>query len=179
MLGLGNWRCDRFCTPSLSSIPQPGRLVGFEALRVLDGLMAGQALPDHPILIETPPVVVRESTSRPDLPDERLWRAHEFIVEHACQGITTDDVLPLVQLSLPTFHQRFAALYGRTPGAEIRRVKLERAQYYLRTTTLSVARVAELCGYDDPANFTSFFSRESGQSPTAYRRQQAGKTTER
>ena len=122
-------------------------------------------------------MVVRESTSRLDEPEDRLRRAHEFIVEHACEGITVDDVLPLVQLSLPTFHQRFVARYGRTPGAEIRRVKLERAQYYLRTTTLSVSRVAALCGYSEHAKFTNFFKRASGQPPTAYRQQQAGKTT--
>jgi len=142
-------------------------------------LMAGQALPDHPIVIETPPVVVRESTSRPDLPDERLRRAYEFIVEHACQNITVDDVLPLVQLSLPTFRQRFVAQYGRTPGAEIRRVKRERAQHYLRTTTFDVTRIAKLCGYDVPADFAHFFKRETGQTPTAYRRQrtrQAGRS---
>ena len=77
--------------------------------------------------------------------------------------------MQMVTVSLPTFHKQFVAVYGRTPGAEIRRVKLERAQYYLRMTKPSICRMSELCGYGQHAKFSNFFKRETGQSPLAYR----------
>lgn len=169
VLGMGDYTVARYCHPQLSSIPQPGELIGFEAMGVLEGMMAGIPPPQRQTGVVPPPVVVRESTRDDNHADEQMRRVHEFIVEQACRGITVEDVLRLVPLSLPTLHKRFEALYGRTPGAEIRRIKVERAQYYLRTTNLSITRVAELCGYNQHAKFSNFFRRETGITPTACR----------
>lgn len=170
VLGLGNHRGARLCKPTLSSISQPAEIIGYEAMRVLVGLMAGQALPDHPIVITTPPVEARESTSNPELVRTPLQRAYEYLVAHACQGVKVQDLLRLARMSHPTFRERFVAKYRRTPGAEIRRIRLERAQYYLRTTGYSMTRIAELCGFESPTEFSHFFRRGCGQPPTRYRR---------
>ncbi len=169
VLGLGDYTVAHYCRPHLSSIPQPGDLIGFEALRVLDGLMAGRELAKRLVAIPPPPVVVRESTRGAGSADDRMRHIHDFLVEHACRGIKVDDLLRLAGVSLPTLHKQFGAVYGRTPGAEIRRVKVERAQHYLRTTALTVTRVAELCGYNQYRKFVNFFKRELGQTPSAYR----------
>lgn len=169
VLGLGDYTVARYCHPQLSTIPQPGELVGFEAMGVLEGIINGQPPAQRQIGIPPPPVVVRESTLGSNPADEQMRRVHEFIVEHACRGISVDDVLRLVPMSLPTLHKRFEALYGRTPGAEIRRIKVVRAKYYLRTTNFSISRVAELCGYDQQGKFANFFKRETDTTPSAYR----------
>ncbi len=170
VLGTGNFRESHFCRPSLSSIPAPGDLIGFEAMRVLDAMMAGQSPAQRHIAIAPPPVIARESTRGAQPTDAQLEQAHQFIVEHACQGITVDEVLRLLPFSLPTFHKRFAAKYGRTPGAEIRRLRTEQARYYLQTTTLTITRVGQLCGYDQHSKFANFFKRETGLTPSEYRR---------
>ena len=59
ILGMGDYALARQCRPPLSSIPQPGDLIAFEAMRILDNLMAGRA-PVHPLTeLPTPPVVER------------------------------------------------------------------------------------------------------------------------
>ena len=169
VLGLGDYTVARYCRPQLSSIPQPGELIGFEAMRVLDGMMAGQQPAQRRILIYPPPVVVRDSTRTIVKGDPQMSQLHDFIVEHACRGISMDNVMKLASMSLPTLHRRFRAVYGRTPSEEIRRIKTEKAKYYLRTTTLSITRIAELCGYNQQATFNVFFKRETKMTPSSYR----------
>lgn len=169
VLGLGDYSVTRYCQPQLSSIPQPGELIGFEAMRILDAMMDGHPPAQRIISILPPPIVIRDSTRLTEPAGNPVSLAYQFISDQACQRITVDDVLRIAQMSLPTLHKRFMAAYNITPGAEIRRVKLERAQYHLRTTTLSIARIAELCGFDTQANFANFFKRETGQSPSRYR----------
>jgi AraC-like DNA-binding protein len=48
-------------------------------------------------------------------------------------------------------------------------VRLELARTYLASTTLPVAEIAALLGYDDPANFRRAFKRMQRQSPADYR----------
>ena len=170
VLGLGDYPVARYCQPPLSTIPQPGELIGFEGMRVLHGLMSGQAPAQRRIAIAPPPIVVRDST-RPtaSAADESMNHVHDFMVQRACQGLTAEDILKLVPISLPTLNKRFLAVYGTTPGSEIRRIKTEQAQHYLKTTTLSIAHVGRLCGYDHPAKFANFFKRESGMSPSQSR----------
>ena len=169
VLGLGDYTVARYCNPPVSSIPQPGDMVGFEAMRVLDDIMSGNPPEDTRIVIAHPPVVARESTHVVSPQKELIQHVHDFMVEHACQGITVENVLQIANISLPTLHKRFTAAYGCTPGTEIRRIKIERAQFYLRTTSMTITRVGQLCGFDQQAKFANFFKRETGMTPSAYR----------
>ena len=169
ILGMGDYPVARYCRPQLSTLPQPGEVIGFESLRLLDAIMAGHPPESLIIKVPSPPIIERGST-RVDAPDDdSLEQAHAFIEEHACQGIVVDEVLKITSLSLPTFNKRFVAKYGVTPGVAIRRVKVARAQYYLRTTGLSITRIADLCGFNQPAKFSNFFKRETGQTPSFFR----------
>ena len=50
--------------------------------------------------------------------------------------------------------------------------RLLEAKRCLLYTNMSVAIVAERCGFEDPAYFSRFFSRATGKSPLAYRKSQ-------
>lgn len=52
---------------------------------------------------------------------------------------------------------------------QIRRVRIERAQELLLSTSMGVRQIAEACGYDDPKYFMRVFKRFSGLTPTRYR----------
>lgn len=60
---------------------------------------------------------------------------------------------------------------GTTYQVQVDRVRLQRAQSLLRTTTLSMAQIADALGYADAANFTRAFRRWTGASPSTYREQ--------
>jgi LacI family transcriptional regulator len=178
VLGLGDYAVARWCHPHLSTIPQPGDLIGFEAMRVLDGLMTHPGQAPRTTALHPPPVVARGSTRAVFTANEQMQQVHDYIAEHACRGMTAEDLLRVVPVSMPTLDKRFMALFGRTPAAEIRRVKLEKARFYLRETSLSVTRVANLCGFDQHVNFDNFFKRNTSLTPTDYRAKVARATSQ-
>lgn len=179
VLGMCDYRIASCCSPSLSSIPQPGELVGYEALRLLDGLLHGRRLRRNLVELPSPAPLLRSSTGGALLVDQRLQRIRDLIAERACQGLRVTDLLPSAGVSQHTFSKQFSATFGRTPGAEIRRVRAERAKMYLRTTTLGIERIAELCGFTGYSAFCNFLRREVGVSPRDYRTPFARRRRER
>lgn len=61
-----------------------------------------------------------------------------------------------------------------SPLALLNARRLLEAKRNLLYTSMSVATVAESCGFADPAYFSRFFARATGKSPRAYRRRQSG-----
>jgi AraC family transcriptional regulator, transcriptional activator of pobA len=58
---------------------------------------------------------------------------------------------------------------GSSPIALLNARRLLEAKRSLLYTSMSVALIAESCGFPDPAYFSRFFARSTGQSPRAYR----------
>jgi AraC-like DNA-binding protein/quercetin dioxygenase-like cupin family protein len=63
----------------------------------------------------------------------------------------------------------FQRALGVTPLQCLTAMRMEKAAELLRDGKLSVAAIAERCGYNDPYYFSRQFSRHWGRSPTAYR----------
>ena len=42
-------------------------------------------------------------------------------------------------------------------------------------TNMTVSEVADSCGFEDPAYFSRFFARETGESPRSYRLARSGR----
>ena len=70
---------------------------------------------------------------------------------------------------------RFFALFKQqtkmTPSEYLRNFRIEKAKEMLARTDLSAAHVGRACGLGDPAHFSRLFSRMTGYTPLAYRRQ--------
>ena len=172
VLGVGDFREAQMGVPGISTIAQPGRLVGSAALAMVHRMLQGQRLASRKVIIPTPPVTIRQSTvllARASA-NAPVLLAREWIQKRACEGITVNDLIELVPMSQHTFSKRFVELFGRTPGEEIRQVRCERAKHYLRTTNLTVERIGQLCSYSGSAKFGNFFKRVTGMSPGQYRR---------
>ena len=77
-------------------------------------------------------------------------------------------------LSSDHFTRVFRSATGQTPRTFIVEARFARARHLLRDSTLSVARIAESCGFADPAFFGRHFLRHHGVSPGAWRQQRRG-----
>jgi LacI family transcriptional regulator len=115
-------------------------------------------------------VITRQSTDMTAVDDALLSAALTFIREHADQPIRVDDLLRALSLSRRHLEQRFVALLGRSPAAEIRRARLSRAERLLADTDLPIPEVAAASGFSHPETLTRTFRRERGLTPLAYRR---------
>lgn len=161
--------CD-LATPPMSSVIPNAHRAGYEAAALLERLMAGGRVPPRGHLIPPLGVAARQSTEVLAIDDRGVARALQFIREHACEGIQVADVLRAVPLSRRVLEQRFQRLLGRTPHGEILRVRLERIKRLLVETDLPLRLIAERTGFEHVEYLSVTFKRETGVTPSRYRR---------
>ncbi len=157
------------CHPPLTSIEQDCKGVGYQAAGLLDRLLDGEVPPAEPIRVEPLGVVPRPSTDIVAIGDADVAAAVHFIRGHACDGIRVSDVVEHVEMSRSTLERRFARLLGRSPKAEILRVRLERVRHLLSMTDYPLAKIAQLAGFDYMESMCCSFKRVTGQTPGQYR----------
>jgi len=157
-------------TPPLSSIIPNTHRTGYEAAELLDRMMGGARVGPEAHLIPPLGIHTRQSTDVLAIQDREIAAAARFIREHACDGITVDDVLRAVPLSRRVLEARFRKAMGRTPHDDILRLRIERVKQLLGETDLSLEQVAARAGFQHPEYMSVAFKREAGQTPGAYRR---------
>jgi LacI family transcriptional regulator len=159
--------------PPLSSVEADYSRMGYEGAKILDRLFAGEVLSPAERLVRLPPlgVVQRQSTNVLAVKDPNLADAVRYIREHACDPSSVEDVLRAVPVGRRWLERQFVSQLGRTPHEEITRVRMETGQRLLSQRDLSIAEVAERCGYSGDKNFHAAFRRLLGTTPAAYRRE--------
>jgi LacI family transcriptional regulator len=81
-------------------------------------------------------------------------------------------VAELVQdlnVSRSWLERRFLECVGRSPGEEIRRVRLEHARNLLLATNMPLAQIADACGFDYLSHFSAAYKRHFGGPPSRFR----------
>jgi LacI family transcriptional regulator len=155
--------------PPLSSIELPTEKIGYEAARLLEDLMNGQAPPTRPILFPPVRVVSRQSTNVLAIADSDVVTAVRYIREHVHTGVTVVDILRQVPLNRRYLERKFKNHLGRTPLQEILRVRIERARELLATTDLSMPAIARRSGFPTGEQLATVFRRTTGTTPTLFR----------
>jgi LacI family transcriptional regulator len=161
--------CD-LADPPLSSAEPDTHRIGFDAAALLERMMAGEPAPGGIVTVPPLGVVTRRSTDVLAVEDRAISRAVRFIRDHACEGITVEDVLAELPLSRSIFERRFARIFGRTPKAEILRTQLERVKRLLAETDLPLKQIASRTGFQHPEYLCAAFKERTGQTPGQYRR---------
>ncbi len=159
------------CDPPLSSVIPNAERVGYEAAELLDQLMDGQKPERGLRLVEPLGIATRQSTDVYAIDDPDVAAAVRFIREHACEGISVDDVLRQVPLSRSMLERRFRKYLRRSPQREIRNVQIKRIKQLLAETDLTLEQIAQLAGFVHPEYMSVVFKREVGSTPGQYRRQ--------
>jgi LacI family transcriptional regulator len=156
--------------PPLSSVIPDAFRVGYEAAALLDLLMKGR--PTSEPLRYIPPlgVVTRQSTDVTAIPDPRVAGAMSFIREHACEGIGVEDVLDHVLISRSVLQHLFREILGKTIHDVITDVRIQRVKQLLAETDLPLAAIAERTGFSYSEYLSTVFRRETGRTPSSYRR---------
>lgn len=157
------------CDPPLSSVIPNARRAGYEAAALLDRMMRGEKIPSQRLLLAPVGVATRQSTDVVAVSDPQISRAVRFIREHACEGITVEEVLKAVPMSRTSLERRFKQLLSRTLHDEILRVKIDRAKSMLATTDLTMALISERAGFEHVEYFSVAFKRIVGDTPGRFR----------
>lgn len=160
---------DAMRTP-LSSVDINLEEQGYEGAALLDRLMRGGHMPREPLRIPAARVIVRKSSDILAVNEPRMAKALRFIWEHFRDPIGVDDVARAAAMSRRALHQAFLDHLSRTPGEQIRNVRLEHAKKLLAESNNKVAAIAGLSGYQSANSFCVTFTKAEGHSPAAFRR---------
>jgi LacI family transcriptional regulator len=174
VLGVDNdrWLCE-LSQPMLSSIDVNVRKAGHTTAELLDSIMKEPAAPAPLTHIAPSEVVARDSSSYMNFDDPEVAFALRYIKEHACDPISTADVLKVTGMSNSTAYRKFMKAIGRSIHNEIQRIQLDRIKDLLITTNLNVSAIAHRAGFDNVRYLTQVFRDLTGQTPTEYRRKQS------
>ncbi|MEO1257650.1 MAG: AraC family transcriptional regulator [Bacteroidota bacterium] len=75
-----------------------------------------------------------------------------------------------VHLSPSQLYRRLKSEAGFTPNLFIRKIKMEKAQELLTSSSLNISEIAYTLGFNDPNYFSRIFQREFGVSPRSFRK---------
>lgn len=160
--------------PPLSTIDQPAEQIGYAAAETLARMMSGRKPPAQPQLFPPTRIDVRHSTDTLAIDDPLVREALRIIRETAPRGVYVAEVVRKLSIARRTLEQRFVRLLGRTPAAEIRRVRIEEAKRLLVESDKSIADVARGAGFSQQDLFSRTFRRSVGMPPSEYRRRHHG-----
>ncbi len=100
---------------------------------------------------------------------QQLKPALEYIETHYGQPITLDALARLSGLSPKYFCRFFRAIVHRSPIDYVNYYRIECASHFLSTTDMTVAEIAQHCGYNDSSFFIKQFRKYKGTTPKQYR----------
>jgi len=161
------------CQPRLSSVEPNHELVGYEAARILDGILnTGDSVSSH---LQVPPRIlhVRQSSDATALEDPALVKALRYIRSNACDQISVDDIARASGVSRSVLQRRFKASLKQTVLESILSVRINRAKEMLSTTGLPLPDVAERSGFKHQEYLGYVFKKRIGCTPGQYRSQHA------
>jgi AraC family transcriptional regulator len=101
------------------------------------------------------------------------WQIHrvvQFINKNSSGTLCIGDLATAVGLSAAHFSRAFRRTTGETPGAYLRRHRVEQSQAMMLSSSESLAGIALLCGFSDQAHLSKCFRRIVGMPPGAWRR---------
>lgn len=114
-------------------------------------------------------ILQRIATVREDTDAARL---DAYLSRHFTEALSSQSICKALGIGRSKLYQLSDQLYGCGISQRIRRLRMElAARLLLEQPKLSIAQVAERCGYADYNYFISSFSSAMGTSPNRYRKE--------
>ncbi len=97
-----------------------------------------------------------------------------YMKNHLYIRLTLEDLAKQAQLSVSHYSLLFRKKTGQAPLSYLIQLKIQLACQLLDHTKLSISKVANKVGYDDPYYFSRIFRKTMGESPKTYRQNLKG-----
>ena len=102
--------------------------------------------------------------------NDLVQKAIDYMQHHLDAPLPVSDVAAFVGVQPRQLQYAFMASTRETPTAYWRRLRLDRARKLLANSTHSINAVAEVCGFADASHLISWFRKQYGETPAAYRK---------
>ena len=113
----------------------------------------------------------KSRSGSPSLPGYKLRQLTGWMAEHVAEDFDLARLAAQAGLSKFHFQRLFKSALGVSPSRYHINLRMNLARRLLRETKKSVVDVALEVGYANPSHFAQLFRRETGLSPSDYRRQ--------
>jgi LacI family transcriptional regulator len=178
IIGIDNEDLARYLTRvSLSSVGQGCKKMGYLAAKMLHKRLEKNECNTTPfketrathILVPPTEIYARQSTDFQALKDPYVIQAMHYIRHNACKGIKVEQVLEHVGLSRSNMESRYKEERGHTIHQEIHNYKFKQAENLLKTTSISIQEISEMCGYPALQYMYAVFKKSLNMTPKEYR----------
>ena len=115
----------------------------------------------------------RPCAREPRLSSEQCARVLSYLEAHFTEQIRLKDLATLIHVSAGHFCRAFKGSFGEQPRLYLMHRRMEHAKELMLLGDLPLSQVAVACGMVDQAHFCHTFRRVTGQTPGAWRRQNA------
>ena len=92
------------------------------------------------------------------------------IYNSAGQFASVDELAARVNLSPSHFQRLYKEQFGISCYEDLLSARIKAAQYYLKSTEMTIKEIAAVCGYENDVCFMRRFKERTGVTPTVYRR---------
>jgi len=94
----------------------------------------------------------------------------EFLYDNWATNFTLKELSAVAGIHPVTISKNFTRFFGCTLGEFIRKYRIEKALYLIRTTHLNLTDIAFTCGFADQSHFIRTFTKYTGTLPLHYRK---------
>lgn len=156
--------------PMLSSVSIPWERLGALVGDWMQRLMAGEQAPAGPLQVPPGAVVMRHSANHLLVDDPALRRAMTYLSDHLDEPINVTTLCADLRVARRSIERKFQEFYRCTPRKMLCRMRVNLAKQLLIESSHSIAKIAELSGFNDPERLAVIFKKETGQTPTQWRK---------
>lgn len=109
--------------------------------------------------------------SPPGLTSRQIKQVQDFMLAHLGKDLSLETLAQQIGFSPYHFARLFRKATGASPHQFVLRKRIERAQWLLQGSDMTLADIAGACGFADQSHMTQVFKRALGLTPHAYRQQ--------
>ena len=101
---------------------------------------------------------------------EEMDSAVRYFHKNYNQPINIEEFAASQHMSVSWFIRNFKEYTNSTPAQYLLSLRISNAQTLLETTSYNVTEIADIVGYDNPLYFSRIFKKQSGMSPSEFRK---------
>lgn len=108
-------------------------------------------------------------------PDEEMMsRLMNFIEENIGDAdLRIEDLADAVNLGRSAFYGKLKSIVGMTPVDFLRHLRIQHAEYLIVNSTQNFSQIAYAVGFSDPKYFSKCFKKETGFTPSEFRKEKS------
>jgi AraC family transcriptional regulator len=97
-------------------------------------------------------------------------KAIEYIRDSYDGEYTLDEAAKIAHLSPYYFIKALKACTGKPPYEYVMSLRIQKAKELLSLKNMSITETCFMCGFNNPSNFTTYFKRKVGMTPSEYKK---------